>query len=72
MRTDRCGDTSEDEYHAKGSMKQHKYKSLYREGKKKNVKYEMCDYTGNNWSYWNSKKHFTEQLKTVTGKGSMD
>jgi hypothetical protein len=41
MCTDRCQDASEDEYHAKGSVKEHKYKSLYttrereRERKKK-------------------------------------
>jgi len=32
----------------------------------------MCDYTGSNWSYWNSNKNFTEQLKTVAAKGSVD
>jgi hypothetical protein len=31
MRTDRCGYTSEDEYHAEGSIKEHKYKRVYRE-----------------------------------------
>jgi len=56
MRSDRCGNTSEDEYHAEGSIKEHKYKRVYREREREreretNVEYEMCVYTGNNWSY---------------------
>jgi len=45
---------------------------IQRQKKKTNVENELCDYTGNNCSYWNRHKDFKEQLKTVTGKGLMD
>jgi hypothetical protein len=33
-----------------------------------NVKHEMCDYTGINWSHWNSNKRFKEKFVGHTRK----
>jgi hypothetical protein len=52
MHIDRCGNTSEDEYHAEGSIKKTNTREYTeREREKTDVEYEMCVYTGNNWSY---------------------
>ena len=37
-----------------------------------NVEPEMYDYTGNNWSHWNSDKSFRRNLEAITGKHSID
>jgi len=33
-----------------------------------NVEPEMCDYTGNNWSHWNSNEKLKEKFGSSTGK----
>ena len=33
-----------------------------------NVEPEMCDYTGNNWSNWNSNEKLKEKFGSSTGK----
>jgi hypothetical protein len=37
-------------------------------GDKRNVEYEMCDHTGNNWSHRNSNKRFKERCGSHTKK----
>jgi hypothetical protein len=37
-----------------------------------NVEHEMYEYTGNNYSYRNSKTRFKEKLESHTGKTSVD
>jgi hypothetical protein len=67
MHTDRCGNTSGQEYHAKGSRKETKIQELmYRDTT--NVKHEMYGYTGNNWGLWNSNKRVKEKFVSSTGK----
>ena len=57
MRTDRCGKTSGQKYHVKGSRKEIKLQEFVYRGET-NVKYEMYDYTGNNWSHRKSDKRY--------------
>ena len=33
-----------------------------------NVEHEMYDYTGNNWSHWNSNERLKEKFGSCTGK----
>ena len=33
-----------------------------------NVGHKICDYTGNNWSHWNSNKRFKEKSGSHTRK----
>jgi len=55
MHTDRCGNTGGQKCRAKGSENEAKIQELmYRDTT--NVEPEMWDYTGNNWSHWNSNK----------------
>ena len=57
MRTDRCGNTSGQIYHVRGSRKDIKIqKFMYRD--ETNVEYEMYDYTSNKWSHRNTYKTF--------------
>jgi hypothetical protein len=37
-----------------------------------NVEHEMYEYTGPNWSHWNSDKKFKENLEAKPGKHSID
>jgi hypothetical protein len=37
-----------------------------------NVEHEMYDYTGNDWSHWNSNKRFKENFRSHTRKHSID
>ena len=37
-----------------------------------NVEPEMCDYTSNNWSHWNSNEKPKEEFESCTGKHSID
>jgi hypothetical protein len=39
---------------------------MYRD--KTNVEPEMCDYTSNNWSYWNSNEKLNEKFGSYTRK----
>ena len=52
---------------AKGSRKEVKIQEfLYRYTT--NVEPEMCDYTSNNWSHWNSNEKLKEKFGTCTRK----
>jgi hypothetical protein len=67
MRTDRCGNTSGQECHAKGSRKETKIQEfMYRDTT--NVEHEMYDYTGSDWSHRSSNKSFTEKFGNYSGK----
>ena len=69
MHTDRCGNTGRQKCCAKGSGEKVKVQEfMYRD--KTNVEPEMYDYTGNNWSHWNSNEKPKE--KFVPGKHSID
>ena len=37
-----------------------------------NVDHEVYDYTGTNWSHWNSDKRFKKILKAMPGTYSID
>ena len=68
MHIDRCGNTCRQNCRAKGSGKEVKIQELrYRDIT--NVEPEMYDYTGNNWSHWNSLR---KSLEAVPGKHSVD
>ena len=43
---------------------------MYRDTTK--VEPEMYDYTGNNWSHWNSNKRLKKNLESIQGKRSID
>jgi hypothetical protein len=65
--TDRCGNTSGQKCHAKGSREETKIQAfMYRDTM--NVEHEMYDYTGNNWGHWNSNKRFKEEFGSHTRK----
>jgi hypothetical protein len=71
MHTDRCGNTSGQKCHAKGSRKKTKIQEfMYSDTT--NVEHEMYDYTSSNWSHWNSNKRFKENLKAIPGKHSIN
>jgi len=55
MHNDRCGNTSEQKCRAQGSRKEAKIQEFMCRDTT-NVKLEMYDYTGHNWSHWNSDK----------------
>jgi len=62
MHTDRCGNARRQKCCGKGSRNEVKLQALmYRDTT--NVENDMCDYTGNNWSQWNS----NEKLKEIFG-----
>ena len=64
MHTDRCGNTRRQKFCAKGSGKEVEIQEfMYIDTT--NVEPEMCDYTSNNWSHWNS----NEKLKEKFGRG---
>jgi len=61
MHTDRCGNTCRQKCCAKGSVKEVKIQEfMYRDTM--NVELEMYDYTGNNWSHWNSNEKLKEKF----------
>jgi hypothetical protein len=61
MHTDRCGNTHRWKCRAKGSGKEVKIQEyMYR--CTTNVGPEMYDYTGNNWSHWNSNENLKEKF----------
>jgi hypothetical protein len=71
MHTDRCGNTSGQNCHTKGSSKETKIQEfMYRDTA--NVGHEMYDYTRGNWSHRNSNKRFKEKLEATPGKHSID
>ena len=67
MHTGRCGNTCRQKCCAKGSGKEVKIQEFLCRGTK-NVKLEMYDYTGNNWSDWNSNEKLKEKFGSCTGK----
>ena len=67
MHTKRCGNTRRQKCCAKGSGKEVKVQEfLYRDTT--NVEPEMCDYTSNNWSHWNSNEKAKEKFGSCTRK----
>ena len=67
MHTDRCGNTCRQKCCAKGSGKEVKIQEfMYRDTA--NVEPEMYDYTGNNWSHWNSNEKLKETFGSCTRK----
>jgi len=67
MHTDRCVSTRRQKCRAKGSGKEVKIQEfMYRVTT--NVETEMCDYTSNNWSQWNSNKNIKEKFGSSTRK----
>ena len=67
MHTDRCGNKCRQKYCAKGSGKEVKIQEfMYRDTT--NVDPEMCDYTSNNWSHWNSNEKLQEKFGSGTRK----
>jgi hypothetical protein len=46
---------------------EHKKQQFMYRGKA-NVEPEMCDYTGNNWSHWNSNEKLKETFGSCTGE----
>ena len=65
--TNRCGNTRRQKCCAKGSGKEVKVQEFMYRGKT-NVEAEMYDYTGNNWSHWNSNEKLKEKFGSCTGK----
>ena len=64
MHVDRSGNTRRQKFCAKGSGKEVEIQEfMYIDTT--NVEPEMCDYTSNNWSHWNS----NEKLKEKFGRG---
>jgi hypothetical protein len=54
-------------WHAEGSRKEPKVQEfMYRDTM--NVEHEMYNYTGSNWSHWNSNKRFKEKFGSHTRK----
>ena len=74
MHTDRCGNTSRQKRHTKGSISENKIQAImYRETT--TVEHEVYVYTGNNWSHRNSiykKKGLRKYLEAIPGKHSVD
>ena len=67
MHTNRCGNTRRWKFCAKGSEKEvEMQKFMYRDTR--NVEPKMYDYTGNNWSHWNSNEKLKEKFGSCTGK----
>ena len=67
MHTDRCGNTCRQKCCAKGSGKEVEIQEfMYRDTT--NVEPEMYDYTGNNWSHWNSNEKHKEIFGSCTRK----
>jgi len=67
MHTDRCGKTSEQKCHIKGSRKETTIQEfMYTDAT--NVEYKMYDYTSNKWSQQNSIKGFKEKFGSRTRK----
>ena len=61
MHTDKCGNTGRQKCCAKGSGKEVKVQEfMYRDTT--NVEPEMYDYTGNNWSHWNSNEKLKKKI----------
>ena len=65
--TNRCGNTRRQKCCAKGSGKEVKVQEFMYRGKT-NVEAEMYDYTGKNWSHWNSNEKLKEKFGSCTGK----
>jgi hypothetical protein len=71
MHTDRCGNTSAQKCHAKGSRKETKIQeSMYRH--KMNMEYDMYGYTRGKWSHRHNNERFKEKLEAIPGKYSVD
>ena len=67
MHTDRCGNTSRQKCHAKGSGKEVKTQEFrYRDTT--NVGPEMYDYTSNNRIHWSSNEKLKEKFGRYTRK----
>jgi hypothetical protein len=67
MHTDGCGNTGRQKYYAEGSGKKVKIQQfMYRD--MAIVERELYDYTGDNWSHWNSNEKFKETFGSCTGK----
>ena len=67
MHTDRCGNTCRQKCCAKGSGKEVKIQEfMYIDTT--NVEPEMYDYTGNNWSHWNSNEKLKDKFGSCTRK----
>jgi len=65
MNTERCVNTCGEKCHAKGGRKETKIQEfMYRDTM--NMKHELNDYIGNNWSHQNSNKRFKEKLGSYT------
>jgi len=62
MHTDRCGNIRGQKC-AKGSGKEAKIHE-FMHGGTTSVDHEMYDYTGTNWSHWNSDKRFKEKFES--------
>jgi len=71
MHTDRCGNTCRQKCCAKGSGKEVKIQEFMHTDTT-NVEPEMYDYTGNNWSHWNSNEKLKEKSVSSTRKHSTD
>jgi hypothetical protein len=69
MHPDRCGNTRGRKCHEKGSGKEAKIQEvMYTYRDTMNVEYELCEYTGSNWSHRNSNKSFRETFGSHTRK----
>jgi hypothetical protein len=67
MHTDRCGNTGRQKWCARRSGKEVKIQEfMYRDTT--SVEPETYDYTGNNWSHWNSNEKFKETFGSCTRK----
>jgi hypothetical protein len=69
MHTDRCGNTCRQKCRAKGSGKEVKIQEFMC---RDTTNMEMYDYTGNNWSHWNSNEKLKKKFGSCTGKHSID
>ena len=67
MHTDRSGNTGRQKCCAKGSGKEVKIQEFVCRDTM-NVESEMYNYTGNNWSFWNSKEKLKKKLGHYTRK----
>jgi hypothetical protein len=67
MHADKCGNTSGQKCHTKGSRKETKIQEFtYRDTT--DVEHEMCDYIGNNLNHGSSNKRFKKILEAIPGK----
>ena len=67
MYPDRCGNTSRQKFHGKGSRKETKIQEfMYRDII--NMEHEMYDYASNNRGHQNSNKRFKENFGSHTQK----